>query len=326
MLKVVIVITTYNLEKYIAMALDSILCQKTNFEYKIIIADDCSNDGTIEVINKYKELYPDKIELRCSYKNLGSLKNSNRIFDGLQCEYFSFLDGDDYWVGENRLQKQVDFLDGHSEYILCGGNTQYLKNNELSDYVIDEKKLGKTYTFESLLKNDIPFVHTSSLLVRNVIFNKGLPSCFRLVEDTFENCALRGEDFRRLIHLEKGPMYIMNEVFSVYRIHEKGIWQGSSCAKRVIESAITYNYYYKYFGERYGKFFLEKAQKSYRNMMSTLLVDYNLCKSYKLSEKESLLLTSFLNDLNTGETLTVNSLSSVKKKMLCFLVHFFFAK
>lgn len=319
MTKVIVAITTYNLEKYIAKALDSILCQKTDFDYKIIVADDCSTDRTIEILKKYKKSYPEKIELLLSDHNMGSLSNSNRIFDGLQCEYFSFLDGDDYWIGDERLQKQVDFLDSHPEYSLCGGNTQYLKNNALADYVVDGSKLGRTYDFESLLNEDIPFVHTSALLLRNNIFKFGLPECFKKAEDTFENCALRGEDFRRILHLETGPMYLMKETVSVYRIHENGLWQGSSYAKRTIESAITNNYYKKYFGNKYGLYFVKKAKESYKNMMNILIVDYNLLGVYRLNKNETFLLTSLMNDLALGKkSFKVNN--SIKRKLLRIII------
>ena len=96
MLKVTVGITTYNLEKYIEKAIDSILCQKTNFEFKIVIADDGSTDGTVNILKKYAEKYPEKIEIMLSSKNLGSLANSNRIFEKIDGEYISFLDGDDY--------------------------------------------------------------------------------------------------------------------------------------------------------------------------------------------------------------------------------------
>lgn len=325
MIKVVIAITTYNLKDYISKALDSVLMQKTNFEYKIIVADDCSTDGTLQILYKYKKQYPGKIEVLVSEKNLGSLANSNRIFDKLECEYFSFLDGDDYWIDEKHLQKQVDFLDQHLEYMLCGGNTQYLRNNVLAEYVVPVEKCNKTYTFESMLKDTIPFVHTSALLIRNTIFKNGLPECYRRVVNTFENCALRGEDFRRILHLEKGAMYIFSDVVSVYRIHEKGMWQGSSQTKRAIESAIGFNFYKKYFGNKYGDYFEKRAKASYQGMMRTLVIDRNLLGDFMLNEKEAYLLTSLLDDISNENTLCYQH-SKVMRILLNIIIRIFFVK
>lgn len=323
MVKVIVAITTYNLEAYIAQALDSVLMQKTNFEYKIVIADDCSSDGTIRIIQEYQNKYPNKIDLLLSAKNQGSLINSNRIFDGIQCEYFSFLDGDDYWIGENRLQKQVDFLDSHPNYMLCGGNTRYLRNGMPAEYVVEKEMCNKSYFFSEMLNNSIPFVHTSALLVRNVIFDKGIPQCYKDAEYSFENCALRGEDFRRILHLELGPMYVMPDLVSVYRIHDKGIWQGSSNCKRAIENAIGWNFYKKYFAKKYGDFFEKRAVMSYRNMMRMLVIDRNLLNRYELDEQESYLLIALLADLRNSAIYEPRK-GIVSKRILQIILKMFF--
>ena len=323
MIKVAVVITTYNLEEYIGQALESVLNQKTNFEYKIIVADDCSTDKTLEIINDFKNKYPQKIEVLSSSKNQGSLVNSNRVFNGLQCVYFTFLDGDDYWVNDNRLQMQVDYLDEHPEHMLCGANTQYLRDGVLKELVIPPDKTGKSYSFQDLINNTVPFVHTSAILVRNTIFINGLPACYKNAENTFENCALRGEDFRRILHLEQGDMYIMPDVFSVYRIHSRGVWQGSSEAKQNIEGAIAANFYRKYFEGKYDGYFDNNAHRAYREMMKILVTEYGLLNDYQLNEKETLLFTSLLNDIyKERSTETVNS--KFKRKLMRALIKFFF--
>ena len=124
--KVIIGITTYNLEEYIGVALDSVLKQKVNFAYKILVVDDASIDRTREILLQYKEKYPNKIDLIFKKENTGSLSSSNILFDNIKSEYFAFLDGDDYWLSDSRLQEAVDFLDNHVEYSMYGGNTLYL--------------------------------------------------------------------------------------------------------------------------------------------------------------------------------------------------------
>lgn len=322
MLKAAIVITTYNLEEYVGQALESVLNQKTNFKYKIIVADDCSTDKTFEIINNYKNKYPEKIEVLSSSKNQGSLVNSNRVFDGLQCEYFSFLDGDDYWINENRLQMQVDYLEEHPECMLCGANTHYLRDGMLKGLVVPSYKTGKSYSFKSLLNDTVPFVHTSAILVRNKIFINGLPTCYKNAENTFENCALRGEDFRRILHLELGDMYIMPDVFSVYRIHSRGVWQGSNESKRSIEGAIAANFYRKYFEGKYDGYFDYNAQRAYRNMMRVLVTEYGLLKEWQLSEQETLLFASLFNDISKEKNSKTN-ISKLKKFFLRTLIKFF---
>lgn len=295
--KVIVAITTYNLKEYIKQAIDSVLMQKTNFEFSIIIADDCSTDGTIDILKTYQEKYPDKIKVLFADKNMGSLANSNRIFEKLDCEYFSFLDGDDYWIGEYRLQRQVDFLDKHPKYVICSGNTVYIKNNLENGNVVNQDKLNTSYNFESMLRNTIPFFHTSSMLMRNVIFCDGLPKEYKIAEHTFENCALRGEDFRRILHLEKGDMFALNDVVSAYRIHERGMWQGSTPTRRMLEGEISYNFYSKYFKDKYGDYFRKKRDQGYKDMIKVMIKENNFLESYELGQYDTFLFTELLRDM-----------------------------
>ena len=147
MVKVVIVMPTYNLEDYISEAIESVLRQNTNFEYKIFIADDCSEDNTLKIVNEYAVRWPDKIEIFTSDVNKGLLSNTNRIYDFLQCEYVVNLDGDDFWVSEDSLQKQVDYMDNHTECFLCAGNTQYMVNGKLGKMLRSKRDLNSKYTF-----------------------------------------------------------------------------------------------------------------------------------------------------------------------------------
>ncbi len=293
MIKVIVAITTYNLEKYISQALESVLSQKTNFPFQIIVADDHSSDRTPEILSEYERKYPEVIKVLYSDKNLGSVGNANRIFDGIQCEYFSFLDGDDYWLTEDRLQKQVDFLESHQEYSMCAGNTQFLRDEKLAEYVIKPEFLNRTYTFDDYLSS-MPFVHTSSMLVRNTIFVNGLPPYFKNFVGTYRECAVRGEDIRRVLHLMKGPIFIMDELFSVYRIHQKGLFQGSSNVRRQIEAAIQYDFYNDHFKDQYGDFFKERANYLYQNMMLYLMANKLIFSENLLAPKDGKLLSEFL--------------------------------
>lgn len=299
MYKVSILITTFNLEQYISLALDSILKQKVNFEYKIIIADDASTDNTAEILQEYKEKYPKKIELILRDKNVGSLKNSIGLYEVCDTEYFAFLDGDDYWLTDNRLQKQVDFLDAHREYNICGGNTLYLyeNKNKINKKVIPSKFLDKEYSIEDYYMHKVPFVHTSSILFRNNLFSKKIPEAYYSAQGTYEECALRGEDFRFLLHLSNGKMKIMSENYSVYRIHEKGIWQGKSIIQKNLETAIYYNFCSKYWIE-HKSFFEELFQNSYCELMKNMVKVKKIDKRYELKDKEHFQFIALLEEIH----------------------------
>lgn len=112
-----VIVPTYNHEKYIEQCIDSLLMQKTNQDFNIIISDDCSTDKTFEIVQKYKHLK--NISFHKTEKNMGSL-NQKRFIDMLalcNTKYLCFLDGDDYYVSEYKLQKQIDFLEKNPQYV-----------------------------------------------------------------------------------------------------------------------------------------------------------------------------------------------------------------
>lgn len=298
MYKVTILITTYNLKAYIREAIESVLNQKTDFLYRILIADDASTDGTKEILKDYEEKYPEKIKLIAQKNNLGSLRNSICLYEDCKTEYFAFLDGDDYWLDNTRLQRQVDFLEKNKEFVICGGNTQFFceskrKNNKT---VVHKRFLGKSYSIEDYYNQKVPFVHTSSILFRNIIFKQEVPQIYYQVQNTFEEPALRGEDFRFLIHLSQGKMMLFEDTLSVYRIHDKGVWQGAGRTIQLLESVIYYNFCKKYWNE-HRVYFDKLCQNAYIKLMQFLIKEKNIDKFYELNEKEHFYFISILEEI-----------------------------
>lgn len=317
--KLVVCITTFNLEAFISEAIESVLAQITNFDFQILIADDCSTDNTLNILRQYQVKHPSKIIVLESDRNKGSLANSNRLFDGLNSEYFTFLDGDDYWVNNMFLQNAVDFLDTHKEYTIYAGNTQYLVEGKITTEVVSKDLLNSSYSFTDYLCSKVPFIHTSAIVLRNVIFCNGLPMCYKKAVGTFEECALRGEDFRRILHLEKGLCFLTDQVFSVYRIHSKGMWQGSTEIRRKIESAISNNFYYHFFKKKYPAYFYKQNMSSYQNLMRYVLFNNLIIPKYKLQNRDSRLFTEYLHSMHESscdiQTCKVNHFNMLKKKL-----------
>jgi glycosyltransferase involved in cell wall biosynthesis len=298
--KVTIGITTYNLESYIAQALDSILMQNTSFKYEILITDDASTDKTVYILKEYKAKYPEKINIILSNKNKGSLSNSNILFSNIKTQYFSFLDGDDYWIDEYRLQKQVDFLDKHNEYSMCGGNIYYVKDNVYSGYRIDKKYLGKSYTYDDYLNDRCPFVHTSSILMRNIVFKYGIPQYFKDAENTIFDCAFRGESLRFLLHLQKGKIYLFDNFFSCYRIHKNGIWQSKTELHKNIEHALTFIKYSQLFEDN-KNFFHKKFYYCYIRIFQQLFMENRIYREYNMLDVEHNSFITLLEIINNNK-------------------------
>lgn len=114
-----VIVLTYNQERYIAQALDSILMQKTEFNYEILVGDDASTDRTHEILQKYQSQYPDIVKVFRREKNLGATRNAYELFLTARGKYLASCEGDDYWTSPEKLSIQVSFLENHTEFIGC---------------------------------------------------------------------------------------------------------------------------------------------------------------------------------------------------------------
>lgn len=106
-----VLMVTFNHAKYICQAVESVMTQKTNFDYELIIGEDASADGTREICFDLQKKYPERIRVLWSEKNLYAINgNMRRVNEHVRGEYVAFLEGDDYWTDEYKLQKQVDLI------------------------------------------------------------------------------------------------------------------------------------------------------------------------------------------------------------------------
>lgn len=112
-----VIVLTYNHEKYIRQALDSILMQQVDFTYEILVGDDCSTDATPQILLEYQNKYPELFCVRLRHRNIGATKNLYELLVSAKGRYLAYLEGDDYWLNNKKLQKQVSFLLEHGTYI-----------------------------------------------------------------------------------------------------------------------------------------------------------------------------------------------------------------
>ena len=136
---------TYNHYNFISQAIDSILQQKTKYEYEIIIGDDYSKDGTQEILKEYKQKYPDIIKLILREKNIGATNNFYDVLLKCKGEYIAILEGDDFWCDENKIQKQLNFLDNIENRDYIGVASNY--------YLVDKFGNNKRECSKSNFKN-----------------------------------------------------------------------------------------------------------------------------------------------------------------------------
>lgn len=115
-----VAVITYNQEKTITQALDSILCQEGGFNLEVVIGEDASTDGTLAICRDYAVRYPEVVKLLSGKPNLGIMGNFARTVRACTGDYLAILAGDDYWCDEKKLQKQLDYIKQHPEYgVVC---------------------------------------------------------------------------------------------------------------------------------------------------------------------------------------------------------------
>jgi glycosyltransferase involved in cell wall biosynthesis len=163
----------YNHAGYIAQALDGILSQQANFEFEIIVGEDCSTDNTRSIVEKYIEKYPGKIRMLIRKNNIGLIENARKTLSVCRGKYLALCEGDDYWTDPFKLQKQVDFLENNPEYGMV--------HTDVNHYYEEEKRLEINYNknhginfpsgdiFKEYLKGNL-FIKTASVVVRKDIF------------------------------------------------------------------------------------------------------------------------------------------------------------
>lgn len=221
--KVSICCLAYNHAKFIRKALDGFVMQKTNFPFEVIIHDDASTDGTADIIREYADKYPEIIKPIYQTENQyskGKSISKNFLWPHVQGEYLAMNEGDDYWTDENKLQKQVDYLDAHPDVSVCFHPVQVIWEDGSqpdSIFPLPKYRFNKTIlTLEDLLKHN--FIQTNSVVYR-----------WRLKEneELFPTGILPGDYFLHLLHAQVGKIAFLPDIMSVYRRHAGGIWTGA---------------------------------------------------------------------------------------------------
>ena len=123
-----VIMTTYNHERYIAQAIESVLRQQTDFRIEIVIGEDCSTDRTRAIAEDYATQYPDAIRIITSAENVGWRKNYCRTIAAARGKYIAMLDGDDYFTHRKKLQMQVELLEANPEIGMC-----YTRSERIDD-------------------------------------------------------------------------------------------------------------------------------------------------------------------------------------------------
>lgn len=201
----------YNHEKYICQAINSVLAQKTNFNYEILVGDDASTDDTKNLLNsRYQD--NDKVRLFLRNKNVGASKNAYTLFMHAKGKYLCACECDDYWTDEHYLQAMADWLDSHKDYAGVAARRVML-SEKTSRQTIKKtvEECNCDISIDDLMNWEKVFECAACLFVN--FFHDG-KSDYRLYR-----MARNVGDLAICIHiLQHGKVYQLERIIGVYRI------------------------------------------------------------------------------------------------------------
>lgn len=273
-----VLVASYKHSKYIRKCIDSILEQEVDFKYEIIVGDDCSNDGTEEILRDYEKRYPDVFTIIINPVNLGPTKNSINIKKQCRGKYIAGVESDDFWTDAHRLQKQVDFLESHSEYSAVGCNYVNVDPDGKNPYISMLKwQVDKSYNLKDFMRYGF-VIHGNTILSRNV-----LPKDEGKYLDLRMSAPTMGDVITRTMLYTYGNIYVLPDIMHAHRC---GSNDKSSFYFSQKKDAIKYSYMFsnivdaleRYFDHKYN-FQIMKANRVGNVLINVLVGNYQIEKN-----------------------------------------------
>ncbi len=245
---------TYNHEPYIRQAIEGVVMQKTDFEFELVIGEDCSTDKTREICFEYQKKYPDKIRVLWWHENVSKLGgNGGRVTARCRGDFIAFCEGDDYWIDPLKLQRQYDVFCAHDNVSICftGGDIYWTVRKEFREWnsdrtlphgVIAGHEFAKWLVFGRLIGARW---HPVTLLTASVMFRK---TAYNEAVSKFDilkwQMALGDLQVFLALSLE-GDAYCLPERTSVYRQVASGAMQ--TRGMRVVRDAVLVKVFFLHY-------------------------------------------------------------------------------
>jgi len=271
-------ITAYNMEKYVARAIESVLSQKTNFAYEIIVADDCSTDNTIPILQAYQQKLGERFVILYAEKNRGLIANYVNSLKAAKGKYIASLDADDYWIDENKLQKQADILNKNEDVGYVHTNFYY------EEEVSKKRRLARSLHYRPSENN----VFIDNLLNFDIYLGS---SCIRKSALDFNELAVfvdkkfHAQDYPIFLTLAlKTKEYYLPEPTAIYSLIINSMSRQVDVKKNIDVKNKTFAIS-QYFIAKYSVPILVQAKIKFQHKFSVLLAawvshDFNFVKQY----------------------------------------------
>lgn len=243
--RVSVLITTFNHAAFIAAAIESALSQRVDGSIEVIVGDDASSDGTRGIIEQFRQRHPRVVRVILPDQNLGA-NGANlalRLLGEAGGEYIAWLDGDDYWLGTAKLERQMEWLDAHPECSGCfhralnlypdGSFRPYEQN-------FDVRLDRQIYSLTDLMFEN--FVPTAALMFRRRALGE-IPAAYHRVPSP--------DWFLNLLLMERGNFGFLGEVWAVRRVHAGGVISMKSPAEKIAFNIRCVTEIDRYLGRKY---------------------------------------------------------------------------
>lgn len=214
--KVSVAMITYNHERFIVRAVESVLEQRGDFDFEIVIGEDGSTDGTRERLLELKRQSPNRIRLLLRERNIGMQDNFIGVLSACRGEYVALLEGDDYWTDAEKLRRQVKLLDERPEVAICHHNAlRFYDDDSRPTLAWHQTPPPALAPVDDLLREN--FIVTCTAMFRNGRIG-GFPDWFR--RGRFCDWTLH------VLNAQHGGIAYIDRVMAAYRQHAGGIWTG----------------------------------------------------------------------------------------------------
>jgi glycosyltransferase involved in cell wall biosynthesis len=210
-----VLVVTYNHARFVREALDSALAQRLPQPFEILVSEDCSTDGTREIVQEYAERRPHLIRLLLSERNLHSNQVVARGFRAARGRYVALLDGDDYWTSDDKLRAQVAFLDGRPDLTICFHNVEVVDERSQSTRRLwNAPGQPEESGLHELLRGN--FIATSSVVYRRAAVAE-VPAWY----DRFFPVT----DWPlHVLYAREGGIGYLDRALGAYRLHDGGLF------------------------------------------------------------------------------------------------------